>query len=146
VSDELHDVIAARLGRHGQRYTSGRRRLVEVLGGSGRPLTAAEVFEEATLAQSSAYRNLSVLEACGAVHRVSGADEFARFELAEDLSSHHHHLMCTECGAVADVTLPDGVEQALEVAERQVAAATGFVAARHRIDLIGRCAACAAAS
>ena len=146
MSDELHDSIAERLRHDGQRYTSGRRRLVEVLDGSGRPLTAAEVFEEAPLAQSSAYRNLSVLEACGAVHRVSGADEFARFELAEDLTSHHHHLICTECGAVADVTLPEGLEHALDVAEAQVAAATGFLADRHRIDLIGRCAACAAAS
>jgi Fur family ferric uptake transcriptional regulator len=147
VSDDLHDAIAARLGHDGQRYTSGRRRLVEVLDGSGRPLTAAEVFAEAALAQSSAYRNLSVLEACGAVHRVSGADEFARFELAEDLTSHHHHhLICTECGAVADVTLPEGLEQALDVAEGQVAASVGFVAERHRIDLIGRCADCAAAS
>ncbi len=146
MSDELHDAIAERLRHDGQRYTAGRRRLVEVLGGSGRPLTAAEVFGEAALAQSSAYRNLSVLEACGAVHRVSGADEFARFELAEDLTNHHHHLICVGCGAVADVTLPDGLEQALGVAEDQVSAATGFEADHHRLDLIGRCATCAATS
>ena len=145
MSDDLHDAIAERLRHDGQRYTSGRRRLVEALGGSGRPLTAAEVFKGAALAPSSAYRNLSVLEACGAVHRVSGADEFARFELAEDLTGHHHHLICEGCGSVADVTLPDGLEHALDVAEDHVATVTGFVADRHRVDLIGRCATCAGA-
>ncbi len=143
MSDDLHDVIASRLDGDGQRYTSGRRRLVEVLHGSQRPLTAAEVLEEGALAQSSAYRNLSVLEACGVVHRVSGADEFARFELAEELTDdHHHHLICTVCGSVADVTVAEDVERSLEAAMVQVAATTGFRADHHRLDLLGRCASC----
>jgi Fe2+ or Zn2+ uptake regulation protein len=142
VSTDLHDVIATRLSDDGQRYTSGRRRLVEVLDRSGRPLTAAEVLEVGALAQSSAYRNLAVLEAAGVVHRVSGADEFSRFELAEDLTEHHHHLICTSCGSVADVTVADSVERSLEEATRQIAATTGFRADHHRLDLLGRCASC----
>ena len=67
MADDLHPAIAARLDDDGQRYTSGRRRLVEVLVDAGRPLTAAEVLVEGDLAQSSAYRNLAVLEACGVV-------------------------------------------------------------------------------
>jgi len=143
VSDDLHAAIASRLRHDGQRYTTGRRRVVEVLDASGRPLTAAEVFEGAALAQSSAYRNLSVLEACGAVHRVSGADEFARFELAEDLTGHHHHLICTSCGTVADFTVSDDLESALEVAVGRVTTMTGFRADLHRLDLLGRCGSCA---
>jgi Fe2+ or Zn2+ uptake regulation protein len=143
VSDDLHAAIATRLGHDGQRYTSGRRRLVEVLDTTRRPLTAAEVFDLGALAQSSAYRNLSVLEACGVVHRVSGADEFARFELAEDLTDHHHHhLICTSCGSVADITVADELEDAMRAAMDEVAATTGFVPDHHRLDLLGRCASC----
>ena len=40
----------------------------------------------ASLAQSSAYRNLVVLEQAGAVNRIVTADDFARFELAQDLT------------------------------------------------------------
>lgn len=142
--DDLHAAIASRLRDDGQRYTTGRRRLVEVLGTSGRPLTAAEVLESSgALAQSSAYRNLSVLEACGAVHRVSGADDFARFELAEDLTGHHHHLICTSCGNVADFTVSDDLESALEVAVGRVTTTTGFRTDLHRLDLLGRCGLCA---
>ena len=38
---DLHPTIASRLGDESQRYTSGRRRVVEVLTSAGRPLTAA---------------------------------------------------------------------------------------------------------
>ena len=143
MADDLHPAVAARLDDDGQRYTSGRRKLVEVLVGAGRPLTAAEVLEEGELAQSSAYRNLSVLEACGVVNRVAGSDEFARFELAEDLTDHHHHhLICTVCGSVTDFTAPDGLEQAVDALVGAVADSSGFAADHHRLDLFGRCAAC----
>lgn len=143
MADDLHPAVAARLDDDGQRYTAGRRRLVEVLQDAGRPLTAAEVLVEGDLAQSSAYRNLAVLEACGVVHRVAGSDEFARFELAEDLTEHHHHhLICTSCGSVTDFTAPDGVEAALDQLVAEVARAQGFSSDHHRLDLFGRCAAC----
>ena len=143
MADDLHPAIAARLVDDGQRYTSGRRKLVEVLVGAGRPLTAAEVLIEGDLAQSSAYRNLAVLESCGVVHRVAGSDEFARFELAEDLTDHHHHhLICTSCGSVADFTAPDGLERSLETLMAEVAETAGFQADHHRLDLFGRCSAC----
>ena len=141
--DQIHRVVADRLDAAGQRYTSGRRRIAEVLDAAGRPLTAAEILEEAALAQSSAYRNLAALETCGVVRRVAGSDEFARYELAEDLTEHHHHhLICTSCGAVADFTVADALEAELESAMGVVEAATGFAADHHRLDLLGRCAAC----
>lgn len=144
MSEELHHTIAARLGEAGQRYTSGRRQLVDALVQTHRPLTAAEIVSSHDLAQSSAYRNLALLEECGVVHRVAGSDEFARFELAEDLTDHHHHhLICTSCGTVADFTVSDRLERDLVMASDEVASTTGFTPDHHRLDLLGRCADCA---
>lgn len=143
MAEDLHHAVAARLDTDGQRYTTGRRTLVEVLDDAGRPLTAAEVLAEGRLSQSSAYRNLAVLEAAGVVHRVTGSDEFARFELAEDLTDHHHHhLICTICGSVADVSVPDELERSIEAMATQAAGSAGFEADHHRLDLFGRCSAC----
>jgi Fur family transcriptional regulator, ferric uptake regulator len=140
---EVHDTAADRLRADGQRYTAGRRAVVEVLASTGRPLTIAEILEgDAGLAQSSAYRNLTVLEQAGVVHRVVGADEFARFELAEDLAGHHHHLICSTCGAVSDFTISPALEASLATAFRSVTSATGFRADHHRLDLVGVCADC----
>lgn len=141
---DLHGAINELLEDDGQRYTAGRRSLVDVLQQAGRPLTAAEILAAGSLSQSSAYRNLAVLETCGVVHRVAGSDELARFELAEDLTdNHHHHLICTACGTVSDFTVADELEADLEAAMAEVARATGFRAEHHRLDLLGRCSACA---
>lgn len=147
MADDLHHAIAARLQADGQRYTSGRRRLVSALVAAGRPLTAAEVLADAELAQSSAYRNLAVLEQCGVVLRLAGTDEFARYELAEDLTEHHHHhLICTDCGSVADVEAPPALERAVDALVAQAARRHGFETTAHRFDLVGRCARCQAAA
>ena len=144
MSDRLHLAVSARLCAADQRYTAGRRRLVEALLAAGRPLTAAEVLREGHLAQSSAYRNLAVLEGCGVVHKVAGTDDLARFEVAEDLTEHHHHhLICTACGRVTDFTVSDELVWALEAATETVGRSSGFVPDSHRLDLLGRCAACA---
>jgi Fe2+ or Zn2+ uptake regulation protein len=145
VSDELHPAVDRLLRRDGQRYTANRRAVVGVLESSGRPLTIPEILtERRDLAQSSVYRNLAVLEEAGVVHRVTGSDEFARYELDEDLTDHHHHhLICSTCGSVADFTVSPQLERSLQHAFSRVSAATGFRADHHRLDLIGVCAACA---
>ena len=143
MADDLHHAIGVRLRADDQRYTTGRRNLVDVLAAAGRPLTASEILQAGGLAQSSAYRNLAVLETCGVVHRVSGSDEFARFELAEDLTDHHHHhLICTNCGLVTDFTVSDRLERSLELVMDTVSATTGFAPDHHRLDLLGRCSSC----
>ncbi len=140
---DLHATAAARLRADAQRYTTNRRTIVEQLDRSDRPLSIPELLEQAPdLAQSSAYRNLAVLERSGVVGRIITSDEFARYELAEDLTQHHHHLICTTCGAVDDFTLPARAEVELEQALTTAAAEGRFTATGHRLDLVGTCARC----
>jgi Fe2+ or Zn2+ uptake regulation protein len=140
---ELHASVAQRLGEQGQRYSTGRRRLVAGLVGADRPVTIPELLESMPeMAQSSAYRNLSVLEQVGVVSRVVTFGEHARFELAEDLMGHHHHLICTSCGRVEDFIVPDAVERTVDEAMASVVAPTGFAPTAHRLDLLGTCRSC----
>ena len=142
-ADELHTTASQRLRGEGLRYTASRRAVVEVLSESDRPLTIPEILErDRSLAQSSAYRNLNELIAAGVVHRIVAGDEYSHFELAEDLTSHHHHLVCTHCGRVEDVTLDEELESSLTAALERVAGREGFDAEHHRLDVLGRCAAC----
>jgi Fur family transcriptional regulator, ferric uptake regulator len=144
VVTDLDVVAVARLRADGQRYTQNRRRLVTLLAGAGQPLTIPEILERAAeLAQSSVYRNLAVLERAGVVQRVVTTDEWARFELAEDLTEHHHHLICDRCGLVRDFTVSADLERSIDDALATVAADAGFALDHHRLDLVGHCAACA---
>jgi Fe2+ or Zn2+ uptake regulation protein len=150
---DVHRDVADRLGAVDQRYTPARRAIVETLAASGRPLTVPEIIGgdepgsgRGPLPQSSAYRNLAVLLDAGVVHRLSGTDDHGRYELAEELAGHHHHLLCVACGRVDDVSAVPRLERALDDAARLAAEATGFEVTGHRIDLVGRCASCRAAS
>lgn len=142
--DELHTTAAQRLRSSGLRYTTSRRAVVDLLAASDRPLTIPEILaEDRSLAQSSAYRNLTELINAGVVHRIIAGDEYSHFELAEDLTSHHHHLVCTRCGRVTDVELSSELELQLTRSLDDVAATRGFTAEHHRLDVLGRCADCA---
>ena len=138
--------IIERLADADQRFTAQRRRIVSLLLGAGRPVSMPELLDaDPDLAQSSVYRNLVVLEQAGVVLRVVTGSEFTRYELAEDLTGHHHHhLVCVVCGKVDDVTVPDALERQLEATLSALAEAHGFAIDDHRLDALGHCAACIA--
>lgn len=141
---DVDATIELRLRAAGQRYTNGRRALVDRLRAAGQPLSIPELLDAPPrLPQSTAYRNLTVLEQAGVVHRIVSSDDFARFELAEDLTEHHHHLICVRCGSVEDFTASAGLERSLGRAADEIASTTGFTPDRHRLDLIGTCSDCA---
>jgi len=95
------------------------------------------------LAQSSLYRNLVVLENVGVVQRVFSTDDVARYELNEDILGHHHHLVCSKCGDIRDVKIPESLEANLDKTLLTIAKRSGFRLDQHRLDLIGRCGKCA---
>ena len=141
--NESRDAALTRLRAAGQRVTRGRESLISVLAATDHPLTLPEILAASPgLAQSSAYRNLTALEQAEVVRRVNGADEFARYELAEDLTEHHHHLICGRCGRVVDVGAPAGLEAAVDRAVREIEREHGFAVRHHRVDLVGVCADC----
>lgn len=138
-----HEVIALRLAGLDQRYTRLRRVLVETLAASARPLTIPEILAAAPqLPQSSAYRNVTTLIEAGVVRRVTGTDDHGRFELAEELSGHHHHLVCAGCGKVEDIPPSQRLERALGDAAREFAGQQGYRVTEHRVDLLGLCPEC----
>ncbi|MCU1398916.1 MAG: Fe2+/Zn2+ uptake regulation protein [Acidimicrobiales bacterium] len=145
MSVDLHQIAALRVVGDRQRYTSLRRQLVEMLSSAEHPITIPDILRlDPELAQSSVYRNLAVLEQAGVITRVVTHDEWARFELAEDIGGHHHHLICEQCGTVLDVVVPDTVEATLDESLASLAAMNGFELRHHRLDLVGVCTECRA--
>ncbi|MGA2210809.1 MAG: Fur family transcriptional regulator [Acidimicrobiales bacterium] len=139
----LHEVARARLRGVDQRYTPGRRAVIELLAAAGHPVSIGDIAGQLPqLPRSSAYRHLVDLQSAGLVRRVAANDEFARFELAEDLTEHHHHLLCVSCGKVADVTPSAEFERSVSSTVEQLAEAEGFEPHSHRLDVLGVCAQC----
>jgi Fur family ferric uptake transcriptional regulator len=138
-----HAEVSERLGRAQQRYTAGRRALVELLHAAGRPVGIVELLDASRrLPQSSVYRNLVVLEQVGVVTRYPGAGGSAHYELSEQLVGHHDHLVCDNCGRMEDYDVPPELEGDLHTAMDAIAARKGFTATGHRLELTGRCSRC----
>ncbi len=143
MAPDLHDIVDEQLRRTRQRYTRGRRQLVDLLVETGRPVTIAELLElGASQSQSSLYRNLAILEQCGAVERLTSTDDVARYELTEELSEHHHHVVCSVCGRIDDVVLPPAIERALGAAAAEAHDQRGYEVDSHRLELVGTCGSC----
>ena len=147
VVTEIDDIALHRLRKDGQRLTTGRQLILRTLVDAAGPITIPAILRrQPTLAQSSVYRNLAVLEHAGLVSKISMGDEHAHYELGEEIThNHHHHLVCTSCGSVSDVTLSDAAERSLDKALREAAGGASFELEHHRLDLLGRCAECVAA-
>ncbi len=141
--NNVDDEVAGLLREADQRFTTGRRRLVDILRSGGGPMTINQILDaDRRLPQSSVYRNLTILEQVGAVTRIVTRDDFARYELAEHLTEHHHHLICSTCGDVADFSLDARTETSLDRALQKAAEQAGFSIDTHRLDLIGTCPSC----
>lgn len=136
--------VEKRLHQSQVRYTTGRRAVVSNLAGAPGPRSAAELHTEigTTVPLSSLYRSLSVLEEAGVVQPHFGAKGVTRYELAEWLKGHHHHLICIDCGSVDDIELPHPVERQVHALVDDIGSMTSFTPINHALEIEGRCGSC----
>jgi Fur family ferric uptake transcriptional regulator len=120
-----------------ERSTRQNAAIRAAIAAAGRPLSPAEVLEDArrdvaALGLATVYRNLKALVDEGAIQAVTLPGEAARYEIADP--GHHHHFRCDVCQRVFDVHQCPGDLARL--------APPGFIVDRHEITLYGRCSDC----
>lgn len=140
----LHAKVEESLRSQGVRYTTNRRALIEALENTPGPLTVEELYRvtEPRIPYSSIYRDVRVLTDSAVLTLHHSADRSNRFELAEWLSGHHHHLVCVPCMAISDVSLdPDSERRLSRLAER-AASNSGYRVTGHSLEIQGLCPKC----
>lgn len=85
---------------------------------------------------TTVYRSLQAMADEGLVDTVRARDGETLFRHCE-ISTHHHHLVCRECGATEEVDLAE-IEKFLS----QVAADHGYINVSHSVELYGLCPNC----
>ena len=141
----LNREVEKRLRDHDVRYTPGRRQVVTTLASSDGPKSAAELCAKIgpAVPLSSLYRSLAVLEEAGVVAPHFGAKGLTRYELAEWLQGHHHHLICVDCGAVEDIAIPQPYEAHVQDLVDDISSIVSFTPNSHALEIEGQCARCA---
>lgn len=122
----------------GMRATPGRVALIEVLAKESKPASVQQIERKlkGVMNQVTLYRALEALAAAGIVSRVNLEHDHAHFELLTG-RPHHHHVICRNCGHVADIDLAHE-----HFPERRV---PGFAKIeRYSLELFGICTKCTA--
>ena len=140
----VHAKVEKSLRSQGVRYTSNRRALIEALDNTPGPLTVEELHRvtETRIPYSSIYRDVRVLTDTQVLTLHHGADRSNRFELAEWLSGHHHHLVCVRCMAISDISLAPDSELRLSRLAESAAGGTGYRVTGHTLEIEGLCPDC----
>ena len=134
------DTLELRVARSGHRVTAPRRALLATMQGLGDHFTAEGLVAAAPgVGRATVFRTLRLLQDIGTLCQVVLDDGTVEYRLTE--GGHHHHLVCSECGAVDDFASCDINDLLSELARR-----TGYDIAAHRLEVYGRCSACRGAA
>lgn len=131
------------LGRAGYRLTEPRRALAQLIADRTGHFAASDLVREARarrlrIGRATIFRTLEVLSELGVVERLDlPTGEHAYVGCAP---THHHHVVCSNCGRTAEIA-----DAGLRNVVREVARQTGFRVEDHRLELFGLCPACQAA-
>lgn len=144
-TSSLDRQVEPRLREADIRYTKGRRAVVNALAVADGPRSAAELSSQIgdSVPVSSLYRTLAILEGAGVLAPHFSSPGLTRYELAEWLTGHHHHLVCIDCGQVEDIEPDDEVEERLQDVVTTVADGAAFTETNHALEIEGLCARCA---
>jgi Fur family ferric uptake transcriptional regulator len=133
------------LARQGHRLTGPRRAILEAISGSDSPLTVEEIHARVVqqrVNRVTVYRTIHLLEAAGLLRAVDTARGSLRYELGEQFTGHHAHLVCQRCGRVEELAGCPIPDDALARLSRRVRQARQFRVVDHELRLLGLCRTC----
>jgi Fur family ferric uptake transcriptional regulator len=132
--------IVSKLSEQGYRLTPQRMMILSAIENSDGHISAEEIYAQVTAKYphvniSTVYRTLELLKHLGLVIETDLGDGRLRYHSTE--KGHHHHLVCTECGAVIDLD-----ESVLSPVKGVLLQEYGFLADLKHLAIFGRCAKC----
>lgn len=121
------------------RKSQQRDRIMEILRETDSHPTADWVYnrlksEIPDLSLGTVYRNLKVLAKQGHIQKLPFGSTFDRYDAR---MSPHYHMVCEECGIVADLELP--LYSSINASANEMST---FKISHHRIDFFGLCEKC----
>ena len=129
-------LILEKVRARGERITTPRRALIELLASTREHLTVDDIANRLhvlhpSIAPSTVYRTLEALQEWGMVEKIHRGQGATFFHLAQA----HQHLVCDVCGKVSDIPSYE-----LDDLVHRLHDAYGFELQPSRFALLGHCA------
>ncbi len=134
------DDLVRQLRARGHRLTPQRLAVLRTLAESIDHPSAEQVYERLRpqypmMSPATVYKTIDTLKGMGQILELEFREGANRYDL--NIPEPHPHAICTSCGRLVDVDIPE----LNDLAER-TAGATGFQLVRHRLDFYGVCPDC----
>ena len=118
------------------RATSSRKTIVETIIAWEGHFSAEELCRSTPqVGRATVYRTLALFQEEGVICRLMIDGKAPRYLLGG--TQHHHHMVCTVCGAVQDIADCGVDDFANTMADR-----FGYQLDGHRLEIYGRCSSC----
>ena len=126
------------------KYTKQRELILEIIYDNNGHFTPEDIYNlikksypEVKLGIATIYRTLSLLEESDIVSSISFGAQGKKYEFG--LGSHHDHLVCLECGDIAEF-----YDEAIEKLQEEIAKKFNFKMTNHIMKITGICSTCQA--
>lgn len=140
--DKLRSRLQAYMIKKGLRSTAQRRLIIDTFFSGAPHMTIEDLLQEVRahdrgIGYATVYRTLKLLAECGVASERRFGDGLSRYELADEASAHHDHLICLTCGTIIEFEEPR-----IEALQDEIAEKHGFVVSSHKHEMYGECADC----
>lgn len=144
--DRLRARLQAYMAKKGLRSTAQRRLIIDTFFSGAPHMSIEDLLQEVRahdkgIGYATVYRTLKLLAECGVASERRFGDGLSRYELADDASAHHDHLICLTCSKIIEFEEPR-----IETLQEEIAAKYGFVVTSHKHEMYGECAECRSAA
>jgi Fur family transcriptional regulator, ferric uptake regulator len=141
MNSALKEKLLGILKAKNRRHTRLKKELISLFCTIEKPISALELNSilkkrGINVNKSTLYREMSSLEEDEIIKEVALKGRQSFYELV--YREHHHHLICTECGSIADFH----IENCLHEIIQQIQNTYNFVSKEHSLDIYGKCGAC----
>ena len=129
------------IGDKVNRKTRQKQQLISVLESNSSFKSAQEIFAKlrtdgTQIGLTTVYSQLKMLEAQGGVEVSRSPSGEVTYRKCQ-IGSHHHHIICRDCGVSVEFTV-----DSFEAAAHEIARDNGFSMISHTVEISGLCSAC----
>jgi Fur family transcriptional regulator, ferric uptake regulator len=140
--EKLRARLQSYMAKKGLRSTSQRRLIIDTFFEGAPHMTIEDLLTEVRardrgIGYATVYRTLKLLAECGVASERRFGDGLSRYELADEASTHHDHLICVSCGKIIEFEEPR-IEELQDV----IAARYDFEVVSHKHEMYGTCSDC----
>lgn len=135
--ENIKEAIYKKLQKNGQRITTGKQKVINVLSDNMDYMLSASIIKEKLRTdkpdKATVYRILQAFKEAGVIELLIDSNGVTKYKLCE--TKPHHHMICTSCGKIINFPCNGNFWKNFVIENN-------FKEESHKIEIYGKCSDC----